>query len=195
MNDQGAVQVPDLDSIGIETLGRLELEQLEALAESARRLQTRILEQLEYFSAPHYRQLKRFIFPGGLSFYAESLANGVLINPALPVGFTFRPFLERSTEERERWWLRPYVEIETWSQIERSLRVDHEIRQVRGEVVESLDDLNKRLAERRDSWFRHWPTGSRFEAFCLDDESSDAPSSWGQFPDLEQALACIAERC
>jgi len=34
----------------------------------------------------------------------------------------------------------------------------------------------------------HFPTGTRYDVYCLDGESSDRPTAWGKFGSLAEAL-------
>ena len=184
----------DLKKIDLEVLGRMDVDELEALRDDARALQARIQEQLEWWASPVESRLRRFFFQeGGLVFYAEAVEDGVLINPALPEKFSCTPNAERSPEERARWWDRPYVQVSTWEQLERHQR-EHQV-YLRREGLGGAADVEAHIAQLREDWFKGWPEGKRYEVRCLDGGAWDRPTCWGMFPSLDLALACINERC
>ena len=93
----------DLKSIN---LPELDADQLARLREDARRLLDGIEQQLEWFNAQAGSFIKPFKFSeDGPVFYAEAVEDGVLINPALPDGFSSTDKARRSEQERARWWL------------------------------------------------------------------------------------------
>ncbi len=104
----------DLKSIN---LPELDADQLERLREDARRLLDGIEQQLEWFNAQAGSLVKPFKFSeDGPVFYAEAVEDGVLINPALPDGFSSTDNAQRSEQERARWWLRQGLSGENWRQ-------------------------------------------------------------------------------
>lgn len=186
----------DLNKIDLETLGRMELEELDALAASARKLLDRIEEQRECLSSPADRKLKRFFFQeGGPTFYAESVEDGVLINPALPENFDNTPNDARSPEELARWWLRPFVVVNRWEDQVRHIHAHQEWLKQNGDADLCRPDLAAYIEEQRAQWFKFWPEGNRYEARCLDGGAWDRSSNWGMFGTLAEALDCISARC
>ena len=184
-----------INSADIEILGGLSYSELTQLGEASRRLQDRIQEQLEWFGAPDGYQLKRFLFQeNGSAFYAEAVENGVLINPALSDNFYNTDNKQRSPEELARWWLRPFIEIETWEQREEGMRDNFFMLELGGEK-RTPEEIEAAIAISRAAWFKSWPSGKRYEVHCLDGGAWDRPTGWGMFPTLEEALACIDERC
>ena len=186
----------DLDKIDTETLIKMEPEDLEALASAAHKLLDRIQEQLEWWYAPVGIERKRFGFKeGGPHFYAEAVVDGVLINPALPQNYDTAPHEERRDEERARWWKRPIIRTESWEEREKDMR-RYRARQIHvGEDVKPEGEFESDVAELKASWLESWPSGKRYDVLCLDGGIWDGPSEWGMFATLEDALACIRERC
>ena len=63
------------------------------------------------------------------------------------------------------WWNVPYVSIETRDDEERSDPV----------------------------WLKAWPSGVRFDTYCLDGGAWDRPTAWGKFATLEEAIQCAKD--
>lgn len=183
-----------INSADIDLLGWLSASELAELAHAARKLQDRLQEQMEYLAAPDLPLLKRFRFQeDGPAFYAEAVEDGVLINPALPKDFHYTCNEERNPEELARWWLRPFIEVETWEQMEEAKRDNFVVLEMEGGEKRSPEEVDAMISEQRAAWFKAWPSGKRFDARCLDGGAWDRPTSWGMFATLEQALACIEE--
>lgn len=185
-----------IDSVGAEALALLDIDELDALAASVRKLLDRIEEQREYLAAPVGRQFKRYQFKqDGPTYYAEGLVGGVLINPALPENFDNTPNDARSQEELARWWLRPFVVVNRWEDEVRHIHAHQEWLKQNGDADLCRPDLAAYIEEQRAQWFKFWPEGSRYEARCLDGGAWDRSSNWGMFGSLAEALGCINERC
>ncbi len=95
---------------------------------------------------------------------AQELVEGVPLNPCLRPGFDSTPNEERDPQEIDDWWNLPYIQAVAW------------------------DDFESDDAERRQSWFAHWPSGTRYDVRCLDGGAWDRSTSWGQAATLEAAL-------
>ncbi len=186
----------DLKTIDLQILGDMDADQLEALRDDARALLDRIQEQLEWWNHRPGQKLRRWqLMPRGLTFYAEAVEDGVLINPALPEGFDNTDNELRSPEERARWWLRPFIQVESWEEQERLMRSHQERLRRTGKTDQCRPDLESYIEEQRASWFAAWPEGKRYEVCCLDGGAWDRPSDWGMFATLAEALACVNKRC
>lgn len=186
----------DLKTINLEMLGRMDVDELEALRDDARALLDRIQEQLEWWASPHGSKLHRFQFrDGGPVFFAEAAADGVLINPALPAGFDCTDNKLRSPEERARWWLRPFIQVESWEGQDRLIRSHQEYLKISGNAELCRQDLDAYIEEQRAGWFKAWPEGKRYEVRCLDGGAWDRSTGWGMFATLAEALGCVNERC
>lgn len=185
----------DLKSIN---LPELDADQLERLREDARRLLDGIEQQLEWFNAQAGSLIKPFKFSeDGPVFYAEAVEDGVLINPALPDGFSSTDNAQRSEQERARWWLRPYIETSAWDG-PHGLEARERARQSRLQEEGSeyaVSDVDSHMQTQRAQWFSAWPEGVRYDVRCLDGGAWDRPTCWGMFGTLEAAMACINERC
>lgn len=186
----------DLKQIDLEVLGRMDADALESLRDDARALLDRIQEQLEWWNHLPGQKLHRWhLMPSDLTFYAEALEDGVLINPALPAGFDCTDNEERSPEERARWWLRPFIQAESWEEQERLIRSRQERLKFSGKADLCTPDIEAYIEGQRASWYAAWPQGVRYDVLCLDGGAWDRPSSWGMFGTLAEALACVNERC
>lgn len=183
----------DLNEIA---LGSMTVTELEDLREDAIALLDRIQQELEWCAASPDYDLHRFQFrEDGPVFYAEAVEDGVLINPALPDDFDNTPNEQRRPEERARWWLRPFIVINTWEQQEGLIRGHQELLRLDGKEELCRPDLDAYIEEQRASWFAAWPGGSRYEVRCLDGGAWDRSSGWGMFGTLAEALACVNARC
>lgn len=186
----------DLKTLDLDVLGRMDADELEALRDDARALLDRIQEQLEWWNHTPGKTLHRFQFrDGGPVFYAEALEDGVLINPALPEGFDCTDNEQRSPEERARWWLRPFIQVESWDDQERLISSHQEYLKISGNAELCRSNLDAYIEEQRASWFAAWPEGKRYEARCLDGGAWDRSTGWGMFGTLAEALACVNARC
>ncbi len=182
----------DLKTLDLEVLGCMDADALESLRDDARALLDRIQEQLEWWNHRPGKKLRRWqLMPSGLTFYAEALEDGVLINPALPEGFDNTDNELRSPEELARWWLRPFILVETWEDQEQLIRLHEGVMKNNLRRV-SLDDY---IEDQRARWYAEWPEGKRYEVCCLDGGAWDRPSDWGMFGTLVDALICVRQRC
>ena len=46
---------------------------------------------------------------------------------------------------------------------------------------------------RAAKWLEAWPTGNRFDTYCLDGGAWDRPTAWGKFGTLEEAIQCAKD--
>lgn len=185
----------DLKNLAID---KLDADQLEDLRDSARALLAGIEQRLEWWNTPAHliQKVRPFQFKeDGPVFYAEAVEDGVLINPSLPDGFDCTDNEERSPEERARWWMRPFILVESWADQERLVRSRHERLMLTGKADLCPADLEGHIEDMRANWFAAWPDGKRYDVCCLDGGAWDRPTSWGMFATLEAALACLNQRC
>jgi len=42
-------------------------------------------------------------------------------------------------------------------------------------------------------WLEAWPSGNRFDTYCLDGGAWDRPTAWGKFGTLEEAIQCAKD--
>lgn len=89
-------------------LALLDLDALDAIQRSARRTLEAVEQHLERINSGR-ADLQEFQL-GELVFYAVELIDGVLVDPALPVGFDTTNHLLRGEVQRSRWWDRPFIE-------------------------------------------------------------------------------------
>lgn len=92
---------------------------------------------------------------------AEQVIEGIPVNPVLPKRFY-------GTDNRKRpnspWWHVPYVRITSCP----------------------FEEGSEHLAK----WLEAWPSGNRFDVYCLDGGAWDRPTAWGKFGTLEEAVRC-----
>ena len=94
---------------------------------------------------------------------AEQVVDGIPVNPVLPKRFDGTPNEARPASHL-RWWGVPYVRIYPCPSAEGS--------------------------EHLAKWLEAWPSGTRFDTYCLDGGAWDRPTAWGKFGTLEEAIAC-----
>jgi hypothetical protein len=96
--------------------------------------------------------------------WAETVVDGIPVNPVLPKHFY-------GTDNRKRpnspWWYVPYVRVFPCPYEEGS---EHLVR-----------------------WLEAWPSGNRFDTYCLDGGAWDRLTAWGKFATLEEAIRCALE--
>ncbi len=84
------------------------------------------------------------------------------VNPPLPEYFNSTPNDERPEWQIEVLWNRPFVEM-----------------------ISFFGN-----AEFREDWYKHWPSGIRYDVRCLDGGAWDRSTCWGMYPTLAEALEC-----
>lgn len=90
------------------------------------------------------------------------LEEAIPINPPLPEYFNSTPNEERPDWQIEVLWNRPFIETTAFFSNE----------------------------EFREDWYKHWPSGIRYDARCLDGGAWDRSTCWGMFPTLTEAIEC-----
>lgn len=118
----------------------------------------------------------------------------MLINPQLPDHFFNLDNGLRSQSEIEKYWDVPiiltdkYQENDTWEDYqERTAGIHADF------IKKTEDDFNHWIQDRKDSWFKAFPTGIAYRVHCLDGGAWDRPTSWGSFASLEDAIACCEQ--
>ena len=97
---------------------------------------------------------------------AEKVVDGIPVNPMLPKRFDGTPNEARPASHL-RWWGVPYVRIYPCPHAEGS--------------------------EYLERWLEAWPSGTRFDTYCLDGGAWDRPTAWGKFGTLEEAIQCAKD--
>jgi hypothetical protein len=92
---------------------------------------------------------------------AERSIDGIPVNPVLP-----KQFYGTDNQKRRNspWWFVLYVRIYPCP----------------------YEEGSEYLAK----WLEAWPSGNRFDTYCLDGGAWDRPTTWGKFGTLEEAIAC-----
>jgi len=115
----------------------------------------------------------------------------IYINPKVPQWMDFKDIEERSESHLAKWWGRAYIRTEEWSsepyQEYKARLLDL------GYDIESEEDYNKRKAEYKESWFKSWPTGIRYDVRILDGGAWDRTTWKGSFNNLEEAISLCKE--
>lgn len=116
------------------------------------------------------------------------VVQGIFINPKLRSDFNYTPNDERETLEIEHWYGRPYIETDEYSSetyaefVVRMASYDFDYK------PESEHEFNERTQKLKESWFKAYPTGIRYEVRCLTGGAWDRSSSLGMFGSLEEAI-------
>ena len=115
----------------------------------------------------------------------------MLINPKLPKHFFNLDNSLRSPTELNKFWDVPiiltyeYEDDDTWEDYqERTAGFEYEY------VKKTEVDFNNWIQEKKELWFKNYPTGTAFTVHCLDGGAWDRPTWWGDFCSLEEAKAC-----
>jgi hypothetical protein len=175
-------------------LAALDLAALERVRCSALRTLAEVEPHLDRLNSDR-TDLQAFKLEG-LLFYAVELVEGVLVDPALPVGFDATDHLRRGEVQRARWWGRPYIERTAWDG-------PHglEAYERAGQAAllwfspdRAAPDVDALIAALREHWFCTWPDGIRYEVRCLDGAAGDRATSWGVFASMAEALDCAVNR-
>lgn len=115
----------------------------------------------------------------GTQFKAANCIDGVLVNPKLPANLDNTANEARPTSHRKFYNL---SYIETISDVD----------------FDPIKDTDKYADERRKSWietgraswFKAWPSGTRYDVRCLDGGAWDRSTAWGMFATIEEAIKC-----
>jgi hypothetical protein len=121
----------------------------------------------------------------------DKKATNVLINPKLPEHFFDLDNGLRSPFELNEFWNVPiiltddYQENDTWEDYqERTTGFEGEF------VIKNESDFNDWMLNKKQSWFKAFPTGTAYRVYCLDGGCHDRPTTWGSFGSLDEAKAC-----
>lgn len=121
----------------------------------------------------------------------QQVGEGYPLNPVLPSHFDQTPNEEREAMEVEDWWDLPFIITETWAERESHLRaVQARHKEEKNEYAKSDEEVEALVAEHRESWHKHFPSGTQYCVRCLDGGAWDRSTFWGQFDTLEAALEC-----
>lgn len=116
-------------------------------------------------------------------------AEGFPLNPVMRKYFDNTPNEYREDAELADWWQVPFIQTYTWELYEQHDRETQSFhRQQQNEFVIPDEELERRIADRKASWLRSWPTGTRYDVRCLDGGAWDRSTSWGMAATLEAAI-------
>jgi hypothetical protein len=92
----------------------------------------------------------------------------VSINPKLSKNFDNIPNDARP-KSHQRWWFRPFIRTMSW------------------------EDWKSEDEDRKAEWYKHWPSGVRYEVRCLDGGAWDRTTNHGMFATLEEAMSVASD--
>ncbi|GGD49390.1 hypothetical protein GCM10012288_24350 [Malaciobacter pacificus] len=120
--------------------------------------------------------------------------DGVIINPELPENFDITPNDERSEEEINNWWDKPYIlidelEQESWEEHYHRLKsYDWS-----DEKIGSKEEWNKHLKGEKENWYKEYPDGFRYNLRCLDGGAWDRSTNHGFYATFDEAIKAAKE--
>jgi hypothetical protein len=120
--------------------------------------------------------------------------DGVIINPELAENFDITPNYERSEEEINNWWDKPYILIdelqqESWEEHYHRLKsYDWS-----DEKIGSKEEWNKHLKEEKENWYKEYPDGFRYNLRCLDGGAWDRSTNHGFYATFDEAIKAAKE--
>ena len=92
---------------------------------------------------------------------AERIIDGIPVNPELPKALFDKTKQKYSTSP---WWNVPFVLV----------------------VQCPFQDPEEGFA----TWWKAWPSGLRYDTYCLDGGANNRPTAWGKFATLAEAIQC-----
>jgi hypothetical protein len=126
----------------------------------------------------------------GNPYQAESVIEGILINPVLPDNFYDCPNDERPEEQVHKFWDRPYITVDKFSPSDSSYRQYKARVNFIGITPETENEFNDRVKLAKDQWGQSFPNGTRYTVHCLDGGAWDRPLCWGCLCSIEEAIEC-----
>lgn len=122
--------------------------------------------------------------------------DGVIINPELPEDFDITPNDERSEEEINNWWNKPYILIdelqqESWE--EHYHRLKTPIYGFTDEQIGTKENWLKHLKEQKENWYKEYPDGFRYNLRCLDGGAWDRSTNHGFYATFDEAIKAAKE--
>jgi hypothetical protein len=115
--------------------------------------------------------------------------DAIYVNPVLPEDFDCTPHDERD-EEMNWWWYKPYILIEELQQ-ESWDEHYHRLKNVcdwDDEKIGTKEKWLKHLQEQKESWYKEYPLGFRYEVRILDGGAWDRSTWKGFFNNFDDAL-------
>lgn len=118
------------------------------------------------------------------------IVQGVPIDPILRPDFDMTPNDEREDLELHDWWNRPFIVTCSWDDLHVSWDDYLTNRELLGLGPEGSKSGYLALQEvRKETWFKSYPSGIRYEVRCLDGGAWDRSTSKGFFDEFDNALA------
>ncbi len=120
--------------------------------------------------------------------------DGVIINPELPEDFDITPNDERSEEEINNWWDKPYILID---ELEQESWEEHYYRLKSydwdDEKIGAKEEWSKHLIEQKENWYKEFPLGFKYTLRVLDGGAWDRSTWKGTFNNFDEALYAAKE--
>lgn len=117
----------------------------------------------------------------------KEFAGGFPLNPILRTCFDVTPNDLREDIELVNWWGKPYIKTDTHT-IESYAEYKSRVSDYEDFDIQPETQFNAEQIERRKKWLKAWPSGTRYEARCLNGGAWDRSSSLGMCSTLEQAI-------
>lgn len=137
------------------------------------------MDSSNYFTEHHFDNQRSWVTPT------------IPINPIVREGFSSTEHSERDPLEVEHWWGKPYIVSCLFSLTDR----DYKSYQARiAPFSQNLhrtpgkDEWESKQCNELNIWLEHWPSGVRYDLYCLDGGAWDRPSNIGMFATLEEAI-------
>tara|TARA_R110001592_G_scaffold221139_2_gene475827 strand:+ start:33910 stop:34368 length:459 start_codon:yes stop_codon:yes gene_type:complete len=117
------------------------------------------------------------------------VAPNVPLNPVMRGDFDMTPNTDRDPLEIEHWWGIPYIVTFPYEMTDRSYQAYLDRLKTYGIAnIDTEIDWLRREEERKNSWFKKWPSGVRFDVRCLTGGAWDRSSSIAMVESLAKAI-------
>jgi len=122
----------------------------------------------------------------------KNIVEGIAINPELPKEFFSTDNNDRENIELENWWRRAFIRTQEFFNVGYEQYVQNSKTYGDGDII-TLEEFNKDLEDRRESWNKHWKTGTRYDIYILDGGARDRPTSKGKVGSLDEAIEIVRQ--
>lgn len=136
--------------------------------------------------------------PHGLA-YSSGLIEGqadkglIPIDPKLRANFDNTPNEERSPAEIEKWWNKPFIVSTTFEGNQADQDYDAYFERVKdydfkAYPTKTREEWEADQAQQKADWYASFPSGTRYEVYCLDGGAWDRATWRGMFAKLSEAV-------
>ena len=168
----------------------IDIAEIDAYSYMERDTETRTIEWCgEDIEIDLYREYRRYQ-------NQNTYERGFPVDPLLREFFDATPNDLRERLEVFDWSGKPYIVTQRYSPVDASYTeyVDRMLAHpVTSGDIETEEKFNQRLARYKESWFEAFPSGTRYEARCLDGGAWDRSCSRGMFSTLDLAVSACQE--